>query len=55
MWVDNDVPTLKNPTGLHFQNGHHNTAQIKKSRPTDPNFEDHAIGNTHFFFWPYQI
>jgi hypothetical protein len=22
----------------------------KKSRPTDPNFEDHAIGNTHIFF-----
>ena len=21
----------------------------KKSLPTDPNFEDHAIGNTHFF------
>jgi hypothetical protein len=24
----------------------------KKSRPTDPNFEDHAIRNTHIFFWP---
>jgi hypothetical protein len=23
----------------------------KKSRPTDPNFED-PIGNTHIFFWP---
>ena len=23
----------------------------KKSRPTDPNFEDHAIGNTHIFFF----
>ena len=22
----------------------------KKSLPTDPNFEDHAIGNTHIFF-----
>jgi hypothetical protein len=22
----------------------------KKSIPTDPNFEDHAIGNTHIFF-----
>jgi hypothetical protein len=22
----------------------------KKSRPTDPNFEDHAIGNTHIYF-----
>jgi hypothetical protein len=22
---------------------------------TDPNFEDHAIGNTHIFFWPYQL
>jgi hypothetical protein len=22
----------------------------KKSRPTDPNFEDHAIGNTYIFF-----
>ena len=21
-----------------------------KSQPTDPNFEDHAIGNTHIFF-----
>jgi hypothetical protein len=21
----------------------------KKSLPTDPNFEDHAIGKTHFF------
>jgi hypothetical protein len=28
MWIDNDVPTLKNSTGRHFQNGHHNTAQI---------------------------
>jgi hypothetical protein len=26
----------------------------KKSLPTDPNFEDHAIGNTHIFFWPYK-
>ena len=27
----------------------------KKSRPTDPNFEDHAIGNTLLlFFWPKQ-
>ena len=23
----------------------------KKSLPTDPNFEDHAIGNTQIFFW----
>jgi hypothetical protein len=23
---------------------------IKKSLPTDPNFENNAIGNTHFFF-----
>ena len=23
---------------------------IKKSRPTNRNFEDHAIGNTHIFF-----
>ena len=23
----------------------------KKSLPTDPNFEDHAIGNTHYFFF----
>jgi hypothetical protein len=22
----------------------------KKSLPTDPNFEDHVIGNTHIFF-----
>jgi hypothetical protein len=22
----------------------------KKNLPTDPNFEDHAIGNTHIFF-----
>ena len=22
----------------------------KKKIPTDPNFEDHAIGNTHIFF-----
>jgi hypothetical protein len=29
MWVDNDVPTLKNSTGRHFQNGRHNTAQIQ--------------------------
>jgi hypothetical protein len=24
--------------------------QKTKSRPTDPDFEDHAIGNTHIFF-----
>jgi hypothetical protein len=29
MWVDNDVPTLKYFYGHHFQNGHHNTAQIQ--------------------------
>jgi Zn ribbon nucleic-acid-binding protein len=29
MWVDNDVPTLKNFYGRHFQNGHHNTTQIQ--------------------------
>jgi hypothetical protein len=23
----------------------------KNSRPTDPNFEDHAIGNTQIFFF----
>jgi hypothetical protein len=23
----------------------------KKSLPTDPNFEDYAIGNTHIFFF----
>jgi hypothetical protein len=23
----------------------------KKSLPTDPNFEDHEIGNTHIFFF----
>jgi hypothetical protein len=23
--------------------------KFKKSLPTDPNFEDHAIGNTYFF------
>jgi hypothetical protein len=23
----------------------------KKSLPTDPNFEDHAIGNTHIFLF----
>jgi hypothetical protein len=29
MWVDNDVPTLKNSTGRHFQNGRHNTAKVQ--------------------------
>ena len=29
MWVDNDVPTLKNSTGRHFQNGRHNTEKIQ--------------------------
>jgi hypothetical protein len=33
MWVDNDVPNYswhrKISTGRHFQNGHHNTAQIQ--------------------------
>ena len=24
----------------------------RKSRPTNPNFEDHEIGNTYIFFWP---
>ena len=26
--------------------------KTKKSRPTDPNVEDYAIGNTPFCFWP---
>jgi hypothetical protein len=29
--------------------------KIKKSLPTDPNFEDHAIGNTHILFWPKEL
>jgi hypothetical protein len=27
----------------------------KKIPPTDPNFEDHAIGNTHIFFGPITV
>ena len=31
----------------------YNLKKLKnKSLPTDLNFEDHAIGNTHIFFWP---
>ena len=29
MWVDNDVPNDSQHTDRHFQNGHHNTAQIQ--------------------------
>ena len=27
----------------------------KKCLPTDPNFDDHAIGNTHIFFVPITV
>jgi hypothetical protein len=30
------------------------TKNKQKSLPTDPNFEELAIGNTHLFFWPYE-
>ena len=44
MWVDYDVPnllpTLKNFYGRHFQNGHHNTAQIQ-----------HCSISTTFHMW----
>jgi hypothetical protein len=26
--------------------------EVRNNQPTDPNFEDHVIGNTHYFFWP---
>ena len=43
-----DTPALRQ-TGSRNLTGKNK----KKSRPTDPNFEDHAIGNTCiFFFWP---
>ena len=31
------------------------TGQKKISRPTDPNFEDHAIGNTHIILFGLKI
>jgi hypothetical protein len=34
-----------------FEKLESNLKKKKKSLPTNPNFEDHAIGNTHIFFF----